>query len=427
MLLVSKKNIFRALALYTMVVLFLPIIVMNIPEPLNILTKNLILVPIWLFMCLIYYPSLFASRYIITLFLFFIIMLLGSLTIWDDYIITGMGDITIKWIIIDIYGAFLSILMYQFFLRTEDFKGLALISLITLTFILITSITSIKGLNVFPEAIRDLASGSDTKEIRDSYQRLGIANYPYTASVVYLFPILVYFIKKKDTLTWMRFLVFGFILILLYFLLKTQFTTALVLSLSFILFSIISLKNVGKTYLIYIALIFLFLFVLNSYIADLFYFFSDLVSSVTLKMRLNDIGKVLEIRDFSPYSEDTYFSKFRLSLIHTSWLKFLTNPIFGGGWGGGHSTWIDRLGLFGIVGFFPWILIFWQQVKLNLSIFTNTFKAYYLLSVSSCIILGVITTMANSVQSGVIVFFVVPGLYFIRYLKRNNDQTQELF
>lgn len=419
MFLISKRNFFRGLAIFSMVVLFLPVVVYNIPEPFDFFTKTLLLAPIWLIAILFHSPNLLLSKYLLVVYLLFLVLLLGSLTIWSDTIITNIGHITLKWIIIDIFGAFLSILMYQFFIRSEDYKGLALVSIIALFFVLITAVTSIRGLFGFPEAVRNLASGR-AGDMLESYQRMGIANYNYIASIVYLFPILVCFIRNEAFILKSRLLISLYVLLLLFFLLKSEFTTALVLSIIFIVFSIFIQKKYGKTSVLILLIIYLVIFQFNSLLADLFHYISNFVNSETLKIRFNDIGNVLEFRDYSANSGKTYFSDIRLSLVKMSFMQFLKNPLIGGGWGGAHSTWVDRLGLFGLIGFFPWVIIFWQQVRLNFSLLSDSYKPYYLMSVFSCVLLGTLTTMANSPQSGVMVFLIVPGLNYIGYLKCNS-------
>jgi hypothetical protein len=410
----SKKKLFRILSIYTMVILFLPIVKNNIPNPLSLITGTILLLGVfWLLLIFVYHQRILFSKYMITIYIFFFIMYMGSLTFWNEIIYSS--EISIKWIILELFGPFLSIIMYLHFIRSKDYKGLALTSIIALFFIFITSISSIIGLNNHPEAVRELTSGTAGKN--DAlYGKIGIANYTYWVSLVYLFPILTYFLKSSDFNYGKKRLVITFLLFVLFSLVRAQITTALVLALIFMTYSFVIQKGVKSSGILLISIGFLSLFQLNQFIAEIFYFFSNNVSSELLQSRLNDVGKVFELQDFNSESGETYFAQSRLTRISTSFQSFLTNPIIGGGKNGGHSTWIDKLGIFGLLGTIPWVLIFYQQIKLNLSIFDDSYKSFYILSIISILILGILTTTANSVHSSIIIFFIVPGLFYTKFL-----------
>lgn len=397
-----------------MAVLFLPIVINNIPPPINKITGTTMLLGVyWLLLVFAFHPKILFSKFLKIIYISVLVFYIGSLTIWDKIIYSSA--ISFKWILLDYFGAFLSIVMYLYFIKSRDYKGIAIVSLSGLIFILITSITSIISLNFYPDAVRQLSSGSAGQN-DVLYGKMGIAGYTYWTSIVYLFPILVYFIKDKYFKTSQKWIVLLFMIIIFFSLIKSQITTALVLAMFFTIFSFLNRKNLRTSSLILITFTILAMFMLNNYIANFFYYISDITNSELLKLRLFDVGRVFEIQDYSTVSGETYFSQSRLSRISISFENFLMNPLFGGGNSGGHSTWIDKLGVFGIIGLIPWLVIFKQQVKLNLTILDEYFKPFYLLSIISCVLLGILTTTANSTHSGVIIFFVVPGLFFSRYL-----------
>lgn len=413
----TKIKLFRILSIYTMSVLFLPILIQNVPPPLNLITGTTLLLGVfWFFLIFVYDQNLLLSKYMVTIYFFVFIMFLGSLTFWNEIVYSS--KISLKWIILDLFGSFLSIIMYLYFLRSKDYKGLAMTSLYGLFFIFITSITSIIGLNNYPEAVRELTSGT-AGENNMLYGKIGIAGYTFWASVVYIFPVLIYFFRREDFKVSHKRHIILFMVVLLYALIKAQITTSFVLAILFMSYSLINRKDLKSSGILLLSVSFLSLFLLNRFIAEIFYSFSNIVSSDLLKLRLADVGRVFELQDFNAESGETYFAQSRLSRISTSFQSFLENPIIGGGKSGGHSTWIDKLGIFGVLGTLPWILIFRQQIKLNFHIFRDSYKSYYVLSITSVLLLGILTTTANSVHSGIMIFFIIPGLYHSHYILAN--------
>lgn len=412
----TRTKLARYLGIYTMAVMFLPILIKNIPSPLNIITgTTLLLGAYWVLIIFYSHPKILFHRYLSTIYISVFIYFLGSLTVWDGLVYSSV--INLKWIILDFFGAFLSIMMYMYFLMSRDYKGLAIVSLSGLLFIFITSITSSVSLSFYPEAVRQLSSGSAGQN--DAlFGKLGIPGYTYWASLVYLIPVIVYFVKDKYLSKTYKRLSFLVLVVILLSLVQAQITTALVLAFLFMIFSLLNRGNLRASGFIIIIVSVSSLFLLNTYIANLFYYASELSNSELLRIRLYDVGQVLELQDYYTSDGDTYFSQSRLSRIAISLENFLLNPIYGGGKSGGHSTWLDKLGVFGLIGILPWIIIFIQQSKFNLRYLGHNFRSTYLLAVISCIILGILTTTANSPHSGIVIFFIVPGLFYTKYLRK---------
>ena len=109
-------------------------------------------------------------------------------------------NIDFNWFLNEILPVFIAIAIYTYFIKVKDFKGLALISFISLIFIFISLITSIIGLNKYPLAARELAGvlalEGDYARI-DYYRNLGIGNYGFFSCVAFMVPVIVYQIKKN--------------------------------------------------------------------------------------------------------------------------------------------------------------------------------------------------------------------------------------
>ena len=408
-----KNNIylFRFLSIYTMGTIFLPIVSFNIPSPFG---RTFFAGSLLIILFFIERPKLLISKYILIFPLFIFILYFGSITIWRGIKIGIEDQITLSWILTDIYGAFLSIIMYLYFIRSRDFKGLAQVVFSMLIMIVITSFTTIIGMQIFPNAVREMATPTSNVD-NLWFMKIGIANYGFFGGIIFIFPIIAYYLKENSLKRiYIRAIILG-ILILFYALILAQFTTALVLSALIFLYAYFKPNLQNYAFLIMISIVFLSLFVFNDLIADIFYYIAD--HNELLQFKMNDIGKVFEFRDFNPSSQTSYFASSRLTLTQLSWNNFLENPFIGTRWGGGHSTWLDRLGMFGILGFFPWIIIFKQQIQLNLPMFDYKYKSNYLLSMLSCLMLGILTTTATSYQSMASIFFLVPGMFALKFLR----------
>lgn len=408
-----------------MAIYFLPVFSNNLPGVFGYLRSPYSQIPFWFVLAFLAFPSLFASKYIIPFYLFAFVFILGLGTFWQGRIVGGGVELDLKWGLIDIHGAFLAVLMHFVFLKLQDYRGLAIVSIFSLFLIFFTSITSIIGIALFPGAVRQMATAAGAGEMHETYQRLGIAGYSFFAGIIFLFPTLGYFMKnqakKPVAIVFYLFIVST----LVYALSKAEFTTALMLSVIFFLLSFFVQKNFKRTIIAFSLVFIVSLFVFNEAIANFFYYLSDSVAEgETLIRRLKDVGDIFFFGNLTPGADQTYFTASRLSLSMQSLNSFLENPLIGTEWGGGHATWLDRLGMFGLLGFLPWVMIFYQQIKLNLKQFDQNFRNYYLTSVISCIALGLLTTQANSVQAMLILFFVIPGLYFLPTFKKNKKPVR---
>jgi|GEM_PF-3394640 len=349
---------------------------------------------------------------------FVALFLIGTITFWNYDILIYGSEIDAIWVMTDFAGPFLSILMLLYFKVSGDYRGLSIVSKVAILFIFITAITSIVGLTLFPDAVRELTSSTAGANL-DEYGRLGIPSYSYWASMVYLFPIFYYYLRLNGWKIYKKAFLLVLITLVLLALFKAQITTAMMLALFSFIFSIFNFSNLKLAALVIAGLLVLVLFVFNEQIADLFYFVAANVESNLLNSRLMDVGKVFELRDFDPNSGETYFSQERLSRVFLSFESFGLNPIFGGGELGGHSTWVDKLGLFGLMGTIPWLIIYRHQFKTNFRMFNDYYAACYSLAIGSNLILGLLTTTANSVHSSFVIFFIIPSLYYLNYKKFN--------
>lgn len=227
--------------------------------------------------------------------------------------------------------------------RNKEKKAFTLIILIAFG---VTCITTIRGLIIYPNASRWLATASSSQDAQlIAYDWLNIGGYSFVYSVVLLYPMLVLAFKKKrlgivPTVT---------ILVLIFVLIVTSgYTTALLLFGLTSVFFFMKRKLTGKDILIFsIALVFLIFFAWN-FIVDGLTWVSGVIGNDDISYRLSLIAGG---RNSLIGSEDN-----RIELYIKSLNTFLQHPFFGTFFSqmsssGGHSFILDFLANYGLLGF----------------------------------------------------------------------------
>jgi hypothetical protein len=151
-------------------------------------------------------------------------------------------------------------------------------------------------------------------------------------------------------------------------------------------------------------------------ISDLLYFISDSMQESEVTFRLKDLGNAIEFLDFNPDTSQTYAVSERLGRSLYSLDSFLENPLIGNGLASGHAFWLDRLALFGLLGFCPWLVIYYKNVEYNLKLFNKEYLNYYIITITFSILFGLLKNMGGP-ELWLSLFFIAPGVYFLKNLK----------
>jgi hypothetical protein len=141
--------------------------------------------------------------------------------------------------------------------------------------------------------------------------------------------------------------------------------------------------------------------------------------------KLNDMAIFLIKTDYVTSGTGARAARYPL-LINA----FLTDPV----WGyyatrntydissGGHIYWMNRLTVLGLMGFIPYIIIHFLHIKTTTKYFNKEFTLYFLISIFSIIILGLLKNISGR-QLWFMYFFIIPGLYYLtkieQYEKKN--------
>lgn len=295
---------------------------------------------------------------------------------------------------------------------------------------LLTSITTIFSLTVYPDAARMMA-GSLAKEgnleLNNFYLLIGIGSYTFTIAWALLIPVYVYIIIQSKKFFIPKVILIGSLPLFFYAIYKVSITTSLVIMalglLYFLFFRKIKSQNF---YFFRLGSIILILFLITSTLSTILYFAADVLNSENISPRLNNIAmrfdgsitttKYENISDRELESEDLFLGSYQIR-ANKSIEAFKDNPLIGGGDVGGHHFYLDALGSWGIIGSF---LIFyyilnsyykWQNIldREKFIFYTHIFVVF--------VFLGLMKTYIT-LEFFILMYFIIPNIIMISKERR---------
>lgn len=416
---ITTKHLFRVLGVLTMAAVFLQgLFVLYLPFPYRVTHFYFLL---WIPLIILYDYKLLLNKSLLMVLLFVAIMYLGLDVFWGDIVFKG-AKVTLFAVLLEILPVYGAVLMILYFIKSGDQKGLKLLIYASFVFIIITTILTIRGLIIEPMAVRFIMAGR-RDEIDVAVQSLGLGGYGFFNSVMLLIPVFGYFLKKPGTGIAKKAFVLFFVAFAIYPMFLAGITTTVLFAVVFFIYSAYFIGRYSTRPITPIIIIGLFLFVFNNFTSDILVFVSDRLGEGWIKHRLDELAITVELRDYDPEEGITYFSRTRLSLTMQSLWGFLANPLTGTGDSGGHAYWFDRLAMFGLLGWLPIILIFFQHAKLMQNTLRKEHYPYYFISVVAIFLFGIIKGNVVSAQTMVVVFFLAPGMFLLEKLtaKQNNN------
>ena len=291
------------------------------------------------------------------------LLFLGALLVWFQYWVTHReADFTgysingvIAWIpcIIALLCNSVIKLKYQ--------KKILQVSFVIISF---TAITTILGLMQYPFASRELAT-PDIGALREVYTFLNIGGYEFIYSLVISIPLIVWLIKNtKGCLKVLNVLI---LLVIIYCIYMSVFTTALVLTLVAGILLFIAMKPNSKPFIIGLIILFLILYY-SRMLAAIVFWISTLVESDYVSDRLLQFAMVLDGTDVNNINTNTTTE--RIDITQRAVDGFLSSPLFGNNIISfnrkvlsGHSLIIDLLSGSGLLGVLLYARIFYTLFK----------------------------------------------------------------
>lgn len=376
---------------------------------------------IWFISLIFLAPRIFTDKFFFFVLCFSIIFVYFLLnTLWNN-----VDEWNKREARMEVLAFLVPMSLYAYFRFSRDFDGLALLVKWTLFFIAITAILSIYSSTIDPMYARSLTGGDYTAAEAKTMQKLGGGAYGFAGALVFLFPMIVYYYRNSSKIPFSKpqILIFGIVCFVA--VLRMQIFANIILSVFGIIFSLLGARKIRKS-LIYSG-IFLGLLILipkNVY--------SDLLISASkhfnpdsdVYYKLNDMAVFIK---FGEVSAETAAGG-RIERYPLLWEGFKTNPLTGFYNSnstlhiepGGHLYWMNKLTVYGILGFIPFILIFYFYIKKVIKQFDPEFTFYFLLSVFSGIGLGLMKNLVGN-DFWCMLFFIIPSLYYLPLLKKETS------
>jgi hypothetical protein len=419
----SKAKYFRILSIILAGSIFLPVLFSNLFPYFR--TRH-VYAFIWFLSLILLMPRILQTRPMLSVFLYgAIIVLLLPSTLWME-----VDDWNKNALRMEFYDIALAISVIIYYRLENDYIGLAKLVKWTMIFIFITAIMTIYTASINPMYVRDIIGVDLNKRGAEeilSYKKFGGGNYGYAAGVICLFPMLIYYFKNIEKSYWKKIYLMLFAIVIFYALIRIQIFANILIASVIIILSLLGRRNVIKSRVYIGSLILILIFIPLQFYADLLKHIGGWfqVGSENY-LKFNDMARFIEIGG----GYEGTGAGGRAARFPLLWKSFMANPVFGHFLSdlkhvnitpGGHLHWMNKLAVFGLVGFVPFFLIIYYNIKNNYKLFDKEFGFYFLLSIFSVIALGSMKAIAGA-ETWFVFFVITPGMYYIPLIKANKKR-----
>ena len=322
----------------------------------------------------------------------------------------------------DFYAMIVVVLLFVYLKKNKYFDIFIKLSKTALVFFIITGVMTIIATSIEPEIVRaSYSSGKDIISNYDLLNRLGFGSYGYMTALIALLPTLVYFYKKRTTSYRKKWLIILSILFFVVVLVKAQIFANILMAMVILLISILGMSKFKKSIIIFTLVGIVLISIPLRYYADLLVYFSGYFEKSSQNYyKLNDMSTFI----LNPEISASNTVGGRVERYSDLWLVFKSQPFLGDAsyqssfdkeiGAGGHLYWMSHLALWGILGFFGYIIILRNIFKPVLEIFDPDFKFYYWVSIIAVIGMGLMKNLGGR-EIWLMLLFIIPGLYFSQY------------
>lgn len=305
-----------------------------------------------------------------------------------------------------------------FYLISNNYrKTIKLFLIVSAVFILITTLTSIFGLLVDPQASRTLAMGGLSNEQLMAYYKQNIGGFSFVYMIPIILPMIFVCYKKKQ----FNLLLLAIMIIpMIYFVFLAQYTIGII----FLFLSLLSIHfarnySLNKFVFITVAAV-LILLLIKPVIGDFFYFLGSKDVGVEFSIRLNAMGDMLTGHEIASEAYINRENSYMTSLNTFFSSLMLGSHIYWSGNIGGHSFILDILALYGVFGIIA-LFLFYKQLYLfflkpfkKQSYYGHIFWAFY------C---SIFIAFLNTTASIFAIFLFVP---LVAYILQNKKYVVKL-
>ena len=296
------------------------------------------------------------------------------------------------------------VIAYSFIDTLKDINLKVNIIKIILFSLVIDAITTLLALTIDPNISKIMATASANSNLEGLK---GVSGYSIIYSLVIIVPMLLYSIKELKTKS--RLFLQLFTLLMMYFIFKSAYATALIaLVLGIVVYLFLNTSKIFKVLLLPFILYLAVILINPNSIYDILIYLSDKIEIHQISIRFNQLA------DLILYGDNSGDALYRLVLYRQSIDAFMQYPltgiiIYNPNYAlSGHSAFLDILGGIGLLGFIPYVLFLWYSYKISINKtehrkLKNAIRTSYIVF---CFI-GSINTLATSLTIMLFLLFFV--------------------
>lgn len=409
-----KYKILNLFALILMAHFFLLIASNNLP---SFLSSSLFYIPAWFLLLSLYFPSILFTKMNLKIYLYLVFYYVSFNLFWKDIVFSEQ-----KKVFIEMLSILTAYTLLTYYISRNDMKGLKKIILVSIIFIIFSSLTSLVGFVKYPLAARELAgvlARDGDFETITRYQSLGIGGYGYFASLIFIPPIFLTYLKL-NSLNYKSKLFVGFSLAIIYMsIVSAQYFANFLISTLAVILIIFKIRNYKVALPLIIILSIILLTDVTIIISDSLLSLSQLFSNYSeLSHKLADLGSYIKNPNYGGQEVAARSMRFPVLLSN-----FFSSPVIGSLEGNQHLHWMNKLSLFGLLGTLPFFYIIWSLHNDIKSKLIPSLRYGYSIVFYSYILLGMIKA-AHLREIMIMIFFIVPGYFLLQSYSSSNQNGE---
>lgn len=308
-------------------------------------------------------------------------------------------------------------LITLFLLQKDAKREINLIVFSVFIAYVVTSITTIIGNSVFPEASRQIAAMLNTEDpaLYHVYMNMNIGSLKFVYTLALLIPVLIYVFKNKIV---NRVIISGTIITFVMAVFASEYTTAILFLLMGSLPIIMHKSFKFKSLLFAMILIVLLFFVFENIFSTTLLYLADNVQSENVSERLTDLAFSIGGGNVDPNSD----LAIRHELYGKSMEAFVISPIYGSlnPKIGGHSYVLDNMGSFGLIGLTMMFIMFRKIYQLFYKIYKNTSSYGYIMLVFT---MAIVLSILNPQDYLIVHTMILPLTIYCLNCKLNHNES----
>ncbi len=357
-----KKKLFLIISTGFILYIVFPLVADLLPIPIATISLT---VTVALF--LLYPSAIMKNKTFLWFFIYasvlFLYLALGK------FLAIGIGTVQdSRKIIIEFAFILPSLVIFSILQHFNDYQLYKKIGRVSLIIILLSFIYYIPIIINDPVLLRD-AMYYEKEELPVK----GLPNYTLLHAYIIAFPAQLYGISKFDG--WKKRGMIAIAVLFMYIIINTSITTSLIIGLGLVVFALLYSPKKKMASLMKIALFFCFiyaLYLLGAFVSILDWAI-DFFEGTATQMKMMDFKDILQ----GGSTENAATIAGRANYHDISIRAFFANPFVGTSPVGGHSNFLDRLGGLGLLGFIPYLMLFYTQFRAYLKQITDSTQRIY--------------------------------------------------